>query len=218
MALLCLPNNNIENSGLNTTPRLPNNSIENSDLNTAPRLPGDIAMWLVIMMELTVFALFFICFAVMKRLEPQMFAQGQGVIHITIGLACTLCLLMSSYLVALALQGAKSGHNPLVCRYLKGALCFAFIYLAAKSWEYAQLINAGYDLSSNDFFTLYFLITGFHFMHVILGCGILFYMHQQAHKHFYGPEEHQGFEAGAAYWHMVDLVWIMVFFLIYIAH
>jgi nitric oxide reductase NorE protein len=182
------------------------------------RLPGDIAMWLVIMMELTVFALFFIGFAVMKRLEPQMFAQGQGIIHITIGLVCTISLLLSSYLVALALNEAKRGNNAKVTNILRGALCFAAIYLIAKSYEYALLINAGFDLSTNDFFTLYFLITGFHFMHVVLGCGILFYLHQQSRKQLYGPNEHQGFEAAASYWHMVDLVWIIVFFLIYLAH
>jgi nitric oxide reductase NorE protein len=182
------------------------------------RMPGDIAMWLVIMMELTVFALFFIGFAVMKRIEPQMFAQGQNTIHITIGLGCTISLLLSSYLVALALNAAKRGNNVKVAKLLRGGLCFAAIYLIAKSYEYALLINAGFDLSTNDFFTLYFLITGFHFMHVVLGCGILFYLHQQSRKQLYGPNEHQGFEAAASYWHMVDLVWIIVFFLIYIAH
>jgi nitric oxide reductase NorE protein len=182
------------------------------------RLPGDIAMWLVIMMELTVFSLFFIGFAVMKRLEPQMFAQGQSTIHITIGLVCTISLLLSSYLVALALNEAKRGNNAKVTNILRGGLCFAAIYLIAKSYEYALLINAGFDLSTNDFFTLYFLITGFHFMHVVLGCGILFYLHQQSRKQLYGPNEHQGFEAAASYWHMVDLVWIIVFFLIYLAH
>lgn len=182
------------------------------------KLPGDIAMWLVIMMELTVFALFFIGFAVMKRLEPEMFLQGQHTIHITIGLGCTLSLLLSSYLVVLALNEAKRGHNATVTKLLRGSLCLAFVYLIAKSYEYTLLLNAGFDLSTNDFFTLYFLITAFHFMHVILGCGILFYLHQQSRKQFYGPSEHQGFEAAAAYWHMVDLVWILVFFLIYIAH
>ncbi|MCU8082147.1 cytochrome c oxidase subunit 3 family protein [Shewanella sp. SM23] len=182
------------------------------------KLPGDIAMWLVIMMELTVFALFFIGFAVMKRLEPDMFLQGQHTIHITIGLGCTLSLLLSSYLVALALNEAKRGNNAKVAKLLRGSLCLAFVYLIAKSYEYTLLINDGFDLSTNDFFTLYFLITAFHFMHVILGCGILFYLLQQSRKQFYGLNEHQGFEAAAAYWHMVDLVWVLVFFLIYIAH
>jgi|TARA_R110002051_G_scaffold162521_3_gene233961 nitric oxide reductase NorE protein len=185
---------------------------------TETKLPGDIAMWLVIIMELTIFALFFIGFAVMKRLEPQMFIQGQNTIHITIGLACTLSLLLSSYLVALALNEAKSGHNVKVSKLLIGSLSFAFIYIIAKIYEYTLLINAGFGLSTNDFFTLYFFITGFHFMHVVLGCGILYYLHKQSCKGFYGPQNHQGFEAATAYWHMVDLVWVLVFFLIYISH
>ncbi|ABE55251.1 cytochrome c oxidase, subunit III [Shewanella denitrificans OS217] len=182
------------------------------------QIPGDMAMWLLIAMELTVFALFFIGFAVMKRIEPQMFAKGQSLIHLSIGLLCTLSLLMSSYLLALALVNAKQGHNIRVSHLLRGALLFAFIYLVAKIWEYALLINAGFDLSTNDFFTLYFLITGFHFMHVVLGCMILVYLHQQSRQQRYGPNDYRGFEAAAAYWHMVDLVWILVFFLIYIAH
>jgi nitric oxide reductase NorE protein len=182
------------------------------------QIPGDMAMWLLIAMELSVFALFFIGFAVMKRIEPQMFAKGQSLIHLSIGLLCTLSLLMSSYLVALALVKAKLGHNIRVSHLLRGALLFAFIYLVAKIWEYALLINAGFDLSTNDFFTLYFLITAFHFMHVVLGCMILVYLDAQSRKRRYGPNEYRGFEAAAAYWHMVDLVWILVFFLIYIAH
>jgi nitric oxide reductase NorE protein len=182
------------------------------------RIPGDMAMWLLIAMELTVFALFFIGFAVMKRIEPQMFAKGQSLIHLSIGLLCTLSLLMSSYLLALALVNAKQGHNIRVSHLLRGALLFAFIYLVAKIWEYALLINAGFNLSTNDFFTLYFLITAFHFMHVVLGCLILVYLHQQSRKQRYGPNEYRGFEAAAAYWHMLDLLWILVFFLIYIVH
>ncbi|WP_445946294.1 cytochrome c oxidase subunit 3 family protein [Shewanella sp.] len=189
-----------------------------SKQHSSLRIPGDMAMWLLIAMELTVFALFFIGFAVMKRLEPEMFAKGQNIIHLSIGFVCTLSLLISSYLVALAQTRAKKAQHIRVCHFLRGALFFAFIYLIAKSWEYGLLINAGFDLSTNDFFTLYFLITAFHFMHVVLGCIILFYLHQQSRKEIYGPNEHQGFEAATAYWHMVDLVWILVFFLIYIAH
>jgi nitric oxide reductase NorE protein len=87
-----------------------------------------------------------------------------------------------------------------------------------KLSEYTALAQHGYDLSSNTFYTLYFFITGFHFMHVLLGMVILTYMAVNAKNKRYLASKLSGFEAGAAYWHMIDLIWVIIFFLIYIIH
>ncbi|GAA6171338.1 cytochrome c oxidase subunit 3 [Colwellia sp. KU-HH00111] len=191
------------------------------DVSGAPinkHLPGDLAMWVFIVMELSVFAIFFIAFAVAQRFNESMFSLGRASLDGSVGLFCTLALIISSYLVALAVKAVKDGNNLQAKRLLFIALFSACFYLVLKLTEYGALIELGYGLSSNSFYTLYFLITGFHFLHVLLGMVILGYMGIKAQKNAYLPDDCAGFEAGASYWHMVDLVWIIVFFLIYIIH
>ncbi|WP_281560317.1 cytochrome c oxidase subunit 3 family protein [Thalassomonas sp. RHCl1] len=183
-----------------------------------PRLPGDLAMWFFILMELTVFAIFFIGFAVAERLNPQLFTSGRESLHVWVGLVCTLTLVISSYFVALAVVKVRENNNPAAKKLLLLALLFACVYLGVKLWEYQQLIELGYDLSTNTFYTLYFFTTAFHFMHVLLGMIILGYMAAKTGKNVYSKHNCQGFEAGATYWHMVDLVWILLFFLVYVVH
>lgn len=184
----------------------------------AAELPGDFAMWLFILMELTVFAIFFIGFAVMQGLFPEMFGAGKASLHPVAGMICTLALITSSYFVAMAGIRLKQGNYRQCGLLLAAALLAATVYLMTKFWEYAELIGAGYDLSTNSFYTLYFFITFFHLMHVVLGMVILGYMFHRVRQGVYATTEHSGFESGASYWHMVDLVWIILFPIIYVIH
>jgi len=194
------------------------NNVPVSKQASAHKLPGDLAMWVFIVMELSVFAIFFIAFAVTQRIQSDMFSEGRATLNASTGLLCTLALIVSSYFVALAVEAIRKGQNLAASRRLILAMLSATVYLALKLTEYVTLVELGFDLSTNTFYTLYFLITGFHFMHVLLGMVIVGYMGIKARKDIYSPTDCSGFEAGASYWHMVDLVWIIVFFLIYIIH
>ena len=189
-----------------------------ADRDQQKRVPGDFAMWAFIVMELTVFAIFLVGFAVTQRLYPQMFSLGRSTLDISVGLFCTLSLIISSYFVALAVHAIKRSNHLQAMRMLIFALLTATVYLGLKLSEYSALADLSYGLSSNTFYTLYFFITGFHFMHVLLGMVILAYMANKARRNGYAKEDYSGFESGAAYWHMIDLVWVNVFFLIYIIH
>jgi len=181
------------------------------------RLPGDLAMWFFILAELTVFAIFFIGFAVTERLNPQMFSEGKASLHQLAGLVNTLALITSSLMVALALLSIKASKANLATSYLFLAFLFSIIYLGVKSWEYVNLFDRGFDIETNTFFTLYFLITFFHFMHILLGIIILGFMAKKSLAGGYQTTSNiSGFEAGASYWHMVDLVWIILFPLLYV--
>ena len=203
-----------------------NNIVFFDEINNVPtdkqiaeqKLPGDFAMWMFIAMELSVFAIFFIAFAVTQRIQSEMFTEGRATLSASTGLFCTLALIFSSYFVALAVEAVRKKRNLAASRLLIMAVLSATVYLTLKLTEYANLVELGFDLSTNSFYTLYFFITGFHFMHVLLGMIILAYMGIKARKDTYSPTDCSGFEAGASYWHMVDLVWIIVFFLVYIIH
>ena len=184
------------------------------------KLPGDLAMWFFILAELTVFAIFFIGFAIAENLNLVMFAEGKAQLHKVAGLINTIALITSSYFVAISVHSMRVNKERQAVFRLLLALISAAIYVVLKLWEYESLFEQGIDIETNTFFTLYFLITAFHFMHILLGMVILAYMAKNAYQGKYKkPEtenEFSGFESGACYWHMVDLLWIILFPLIYI--
>ncbi len=122
--------------------------------NQAKSLPGDLAMWVFIVMELTVFALFFIAFAVTQRINENIFLIGRESLSITIGLFCTLFLIVSSYFVALSVKAIKSENNLLAKKLLIYSLVLASFYLILKLSEYSSLVEHGFGLSFNSFYTL----------------------------------------------------------------
>ncbi len=180
------------------------------------RLPGDLAMWFFILAELTVFAIFFIGFAVAEQLNTEMFTQGKAKLHQISGLINTLTLITSSYFVALALHKMHQGFGNQSARLLLVAKLIACVYIGVKIWEYLSLFEQGIDIETNTFFTLYFMITFFHLMHVLLGMVILAFIALKTAKNEYSVSNISGFESGASYWHMVDMLWIILFPLIYI--
>ncbi len=179
------------------------------------RLPGDLAMWFFILVELTVFALFFIGFAVTEQLNQQIFTQGKAQLHTFSGVINTIALITSSLFVALSVNALHRKARNQTALYLVLGLVFALIYLFVKGWEYESLFAQGIDIETNTFFTLYFLITAFHFLHVVLGMVILIFMLIRTLKHGY-HDNYSGFESGACYWHMVDMLWVILFPLIYV--
>ena len=191
------------------------NELNDNITPPAKKLPGDMAMWFFILAELTVFGIFFIAFAVTEQLYQPLFSEGKQLLHPIAGLINTLALITSSYFVVLALQAFTSQKYKQTSQLLICAQAMACLYLGVKYWEYSQLFALDIGIETNTFFTLYFLITAFHFLHVLLGMAILALMTIRAQKVEF-QQSISGFEAGASYWHMVDLVWIILFPLIYV--
>jgi nitric oxide reductase NorE protein len=180
------------------------------------RLPGDLAMWFFILAELTVFAILFIGFAVSEQLNSAMFIEGKAKLHQISGLINTLTLITSSFIVALALNAMHKGEGKKSAKLLVIAKLVACVYIAVKVWEYLSLFEQNIGIETNTFFTLYFMITFFHLMHVLLGMVILIFITVKAAKNEYNASNISGFESGASYWHMVDMLWIILFPLIYV--
>lgn len=183
----------------------------------APRhLPGDLAMWLFILAELSVFALLIVAFAVTQVIKPQLFADSRQLLDTSTGLAMTLSLLSAGLLAALAQQRVRQAQAHQAAGLLLLALLAACVYLALKLGEYQHLLSLGLGLEYNTFFTLYWILTGFHFLHVLLGMLILAWLAGGCRRGRYGPGNCSGFESGVLYWHMVDLVWVVLFPLVYV--
>lgn len=187
------------------------------DPNAKP-LPGDLAIWIFILAELCVFSIFFIAYGFVKMLNPEMFAEGYQHLNRVAGLINTLALITSSYFVVRAVLAIKDNQPKQCSRWLNLALLAAMVYVAVKIWEYSETIGAGYTVHTNVFYMFYFLLTFFHFAHVLLGMVILAAVSKKAKQGDYSIDDYSGVESGASYWHMVDLLWIILFPLVYVIH
>ena len=180
------------------------------------RLPGDLAMWFFILAELTVFAILILAFAVTQMFNPQLFGESRAALDSSIGLALTLSLLTSGLLAALAVEQVRQARQGRAALLLLAALASACIYVVLKLNEYGHLAGLGLGMEHNTFFTLYWILTGFHFLHVLLGMVILGWLAERCRRGAYRTDTHSGLESGVLYWHMVDLVWVLLFPLVYV--
>ncbi|MCP4788750.1 MAG: cytochrome c oxidase subunit 3 family protein [Gammaproteobacteria bacterium] len=182
------------------------------------QLPGDLAMWLFIGAELTAFALLFMVYASSRALHPEVFAQGQSQLNSQIGLLNTMALLSSSYFVVNAVASVKAARRHWAIGHLLVAIGFGLAYVVLKSIEYYQSFSAGYGLTTNVFYQYYFLLTGFHYLHVILGLILLTWVTPKVAANDYTVGNTSGLESVASYWHMVDVLWLVLFPLVYLLH
>jgi len=173
-------------------------------------------MWFFILAELSVFAILILAFAVTQVLKPEVFADGRAQLDTSTGLAMTLSLLTTGLFAALAVQRVRLGRSREGGALLVGALLVALVYVGIKLGEYAHLAAAGLGLEHSTFFTLYWILTGFHFLHVLLGMVILGGVAVGCWRRAYPGTGLSGVESGVLYWHMVDLVWVVLFPLVYV--
>ena len=182
-----------------------------------PRLlPGDLAIWFFIFAELLVFGIFFIVYSIQRVQHIELFNQYQDTLNRETGAINTLLLITSSYFVVRAVQAIQKDNIQSCVNWLCAALGMGTGFLFLKSYEFYDKFSAGINLETNTFYFFYLSLTFFHFLHVILGMIILAAVAVMAKRAKYSAEEHTGVETGASYWHMVDLVWIILFPLVYI--
>ncbi len=182
-----------------------------------PRLlPGDFAIWFFIFAELLVFGIAFVSYAVVRVQNVEMFNQYQLTLNRELGAINTLLLITASYFVVRAIHAIRLDDISRCIRWLYASLGCGAGFLVLKSVEYYGKFSEGINLSTNTFYMFYLSLTMFHFLHVILGMIILFAIAIKAQRGGYSAEDHIGVETGASYWHMVDLVWIILFPLVYI--
>ena len=179
-------------------------------------LPGDLAMWFFILAELSVFAILILAFAVTQALKPQMFSESRLLLNTSTGLAMTLSLLTAGLFAALAQEQVRRSRPRHGAVFLLMALLAASVYVVLKLTEYRHLLASGLGMEHNTFFTLYWILTGFHFLHVLLGMVILGWLAERCRRGLYDASKRSGFESGVLYWHMVDLIWVMLFPLVYV--
>lgn len=168
-------------------------------------LPGDLMIWVLIVSELLVFGAGLLAFLGMRAMDPVGFAADQAQLDRVAGAVNTIVLVASGYCAARAVRSRR--HMRV---WLSGAMALGGVFLIVKWIEYAQKARHGIGIETSDFFTFYYLLTGFHALHVVAGLIIFALLSR------WGTP--RNLEAGAAFWHMVDLVWVLLFPIIYLVH
>ena len=184
----------------------------------ARRLPGDLAMWCFILAELLAFLFLLGSMAFARGHWAEMFSAGIATLHPEAGLVNTLILLTGSYFAAKGVRRAAAGNpRALVSGFVLAALC-GLGYVGIKVSEYVLLFGDGYNLRTSTFYFFYFFTTFFHMAHVLIGMAILLVVAQRYRKGHYANREkaRMAGESAASYWHMVDLVWLVLFPLLYV--
>jgi nitric oxide reductase NorE protein len=191
-----------------------NNPKTTHEIHATP--PGDLAIWVFIFAELLAFGVFFVAYAFARANNVELFNESQQHLNRTSGAINTLVLITSSYFMVRAVAAIKQGLSNSCARWIASAIGLGFVFLAIKIAEFNATFAAGISLSTNTFYMFYLSLTIFHFMHVILGMVILAAVMVKALRAGYSAENHIGVETGASYWHMVDLLWIILFPLVYV--
>lgn len=179
-------------------------------------LPGGPLVWFVFWLEILTFALFFLGFAWVGRSESAMFQAGQALLHPAQGTLNTLILLTGSWMAARAV--CLSRLNRSFRPWLIGTGFSGVIFIAVKLWEYQQVYAHGISLSTNMFWFFYLFLTLLHNAHVVLGVGLMFYLAWKFRTGSLLAEQQTSLEATAVYWHLVDIIWVLLFPLVYFSH
>lgn len=171
-------------------------------------LPGDLMMWVLIISELLVFGAALLAFLAVRATSPSVFADGQQHLNATAGALNTAVLVTSGMLAARALHLRREEKRRASRLSLAAAAVLGVLFLFVKWTEYSAEFANGIGIETSPFFTFYFLITGFHALHVAAGIVILGLIARF--------DSIRNIETGSAFWHMVDLVWVLLFPIIYL--
>ena len=173
-------------------------------------------VWIFIAADMAMFGLLFVSFVIDRGKQIAAYEASRQFLNPNIGGLNTLILLSSSWLVALAVDATKKNDSLRASRCLMGGIACGLAFGVSKAFEYTEKLRAGISLLSNPFFTYYFALTGIHLLHVAAGTVVLVVLLGKTRRGAYGRGNCAGLENGASYWHMVDLLWIMLFPLLYL--
>ncbi|PIV78192.1 MAG: copper oxidase [Rhodobacteraceae bacterium CG17_big_fil_post_rev_8_21_14_2_50_63_15] len=171
-------------------------------------LPGDLMIWVLIVSELLVFGAGLLAFLAVRLTDPAGFALAQDQLHRVGAGINTLILITSGWLAARGSAAAHAQNAGAARQNLLASVALGLGFLVMKASEFAGLFWKGITTETHPFFTFYYLLTGFHAAHVLAGVVILGFLAIRPTPY--------ATENGVAFWHMVDLVWVILFPVIYL--
>lgn len=182
----------------------------------ARRIPGEEGIWVFVLGDMTVFALFFATFMYSRARNPETFAHDHESMHVALGTTNTVLLLSSSLLVALGVQRVLSGVPSTATRLFGAGLACGVAFVAVKAVEWTDLFAENRTVGSGEYFSYYFIFTGIHLLHVLIGIAVLARLLILSRRAEPTARQKLLCETGGIFWHMVDLLWVVLFALFYL--
>lgn len=187
---------------------------------------SNLGMWAFLATEVLFFGGLFAVYAVYRTIYFDAFVAGSQQMDVLLGAINTAVLLASSLTVALGVHAVQRGNNAGLARYLGATIALGLVFLVIKGFEYSHKYSEGlipgvrFTLDGPDhvelYFILYFVTTGLHALHMIIGIGIMAVMIIMTRRGRFSPEYYNPIEVSGLYWHFVDIVWIFLYPLFYL--
>ncbi len=203
---------------------------------------GKFGMWLFLAQEVLFFSALFLSLTIFRGLYPEMYRAASRLLNVPMGAFNTVVLICSSLTMALAVRTVQMNNNRKAFWLLLVTFCLAATFLVVKYFEYAHKFEMGelpgnfyghsfpggqdtheklvedglrFD-NSHVFFGIYFFLTGLHGIHVIVGMGVIMWLMIRTWKNEFSSQYYTPVECVGLYWHLVDLIWIFLFPLLYL--
>jgi nitric oxide reductase NorE protein len=182
------------------------------------RIPGELGVWFLIFGDLVVFSVIFAVFIQSRGADADLFNAAQATLHRTFGAVNTLILLTSSLVVVLAVTALRLGQRRMARNLLNGAVLCAGVFLVNKAIEWTMLLTEGHGPQANSYYMYFFVLTGLHAAHVVLGIVLLAVIIALTRKDVLSENQYSFVESGTCFWHLVDMLWLIIFPLLYLMH
>ncbi len=187
-----------------------------------------LGMWIFLLTEILLFGGLFCAYAIFRAWYPDMFHQAHKHLDVVLGSINTVVLILSSVTVALSIHAMQHNRRRQTIILLAATLVFAATFMVIKYFEYSHKFHLGMlpgkyytytgieGTNPHIFFTIYFTMTGLHGLHVLAGMGAITWMLVRTIKGHFSSEYYTPLEVTGLYWHLVDMIWIYLFPLLYL--
>jgi cytochrome c oxidase subunit 3 len=187
-----------------------------------------LGMWLFLVTEILLFSGLFLAYFILQAKHPQAFIEAHHHLDRNLGLLNTIVLLVSSFTMVMAVQSAALNRIKATLAYLYATFTLGGVFMVVKYFEYSHKIHDGLLLGNLFsysgatvpgeylFFSMYFMMTGVHGIHILAGMAVIGYLIWRTHKGDYSGEYYTPIDLTGLYWHLVDLIWIYLFPLLYL--
>jgi cytochrome c oxidase subunit 3 len=193
---------------------------------------GKLGMWVFMGQELLFFSGLFCAFGFVRYMYPNMVAEAQASMDWRLGGINSILLLVSSLTMSLCVRSARSNNKSGTVKFLIATMICGFVFLVIKGTEWGMHLHEGYfpgkyfnpvqgaeihNPLAHIFFGLYYVMTGMHGLHIIVGLGLMTWMLIRTVRGEFSSENYVSLENTSLFWHLVDIVWIFLYPLLYLA-
>lgn len=187
-----------------------------------------LGMWLFLVTEILLFSGLFLGYFILHSKHPEAFVSAHHHLDRNLGLINTVVLLVSSFTMVMAVQSAALSKTKATLAYLYATFTLGGVFMVIKYFEYSHKIHDGllpgtlYSYAGAQvpgeylFFSMYFMMTGVHGIHILAGMAVIAYLIYRTHKGDYSSSYYTPVDLTGLYWHLVDLIWIYLFPLLYL--